>query len=103
MPFRATLERNAPTYLDELHDETALSIDTAALALAAVDVPVMVTRGSASSALFPAVVAELQTLLPTARVEVLDGGHIPHSTHPDVWAENLMSFHERHRDVATTA
>lgn len=95
-PFRATLEQNAPTYLDELRDETALSIDAAALATA--DVPVMVTRGTTSPLLFPAVIAELQRLLPPARVDVLDGvGHIPHSTHPDLWAANLMSFYEQQR------
>ena len=39
--FRAVLEHNAATYLDELADETALSIDTAALA--ATEVPLLLT------------------------------------------------------------
>jgi pimeloyl-ACP methyl ester carboxylesterase len=38
--FRAVLEANAPTYLDEMDDETALSIDTAALATTTVPLAV---------------------------------------------------------------
>jgi pimeloyl-ACP methyl ester carboxylesterase len=94
-PFRAVLEANAPTYLDELADDTALSIDTAALA--ATDVPLLLTHGTESPKLFPAVIAELETLVPTARVEVLEGaGHIPHATHPDEWTARLTAFHEQH-------
>lgn len=94
--FRTTLERNASTYLDELSDDTALSIDRAALAT--IDVPVLLTHGTNSPALFPAVIAELEAMIPGARAEVLDGaGHIPHATHPDVWASTLIRFHQRSR------
>lgn len=94
--FRAVLEANAPTYLDELRDETALSIDGAALA--ATDVPVLLTHGTESRVLFPAVIAELKALLQDARVEVLYGaGHIPHATHTDKWAARLTRFHGQRR------
>jgi len=46
--LRATFERNAPTYLDEMEDETALTLDTAALA--ASRLPVLLTYGTESPA-----------------------------------------------------
>lgn len=94
--FRTTLERNARTFLDELRDDTALSIDRAALAT--IDVPVLLTHGTNSPALFPAVIAELEAVIPRAEVEVLAGaGHIPHATHPDMWTSALTRFHQRNR------
>ncbi len=96
-PFRAVLEANAPTYLDELADQTAVSIDTAALARTSV--PLLLTHGTESPELFPAVIVELAKLVPAARVEVLDGaGHIPHATHPEDWIARLEAFHGQHRD-----
>ncbi|HEX9682794.1 MAG TPA: alpha/beta hydrolase [Acidimicrobiales bacterium] len=87
--FRSVLEANAPTFLDELADETALSIDGAALA--ATSVPLLMTHGTESPALFPAVIRELSVLVPAGRVAVIDGaGHIPHVTHPDEWAALLV-------------
>lgn len=92
--FRSVLEANAPTYLDELADETALSIDTAALA--SIDVPLLLTHGTESPALFAAVISELAQLVPKARVEVLDGaGHIPHTTHTEEWIARLVAFHQQ--------
>ena len=89
------LETNAPTFLDELADETALSIDTAALATTTV--PLLLTHGTESPDLFPAVITQLAQLIPTARVEVLEGaGHIPHATHPQDWTDRLVAFHDRH-------
>jgi pimeloyl-ACP methyl ester carboxylesterase len=93
--FRAVVEANAATFLDELDDETALSIDTAALATTSV--PLLLTHGTESPGLFPAVIVELVKLVPTARVEVLEGaGHIPHATHPEEWVARLTAFHEQH-------
>jgi pimeloyl-ACP methyl ester carboxylesterase len=90
------LEANAPTYLDELADETALSIDTAALA--STNVPLLLTHGTESPLLFPAVIAELAELVPEARVEVLEGaGHIPHTTHTEAYIARLIAFHRRPR------
>ena len=100
-PFRAVLVHNAPTYLDEIRDPTGSSID--AMALAQTTVPVLLTRGTESPALFPAVIAELAVLIPTARVEVLAGaGHIPQVTHPDDWVASLMAFHDYITDAKTT-
>jgi pimeloyl-ACP methyl ester carboxylesterase len=95
-PFRAVLEANAPTYLDELADDTALSIDNAGLA--ATTAPLMLTHGTESPKLFAAVIAELLKLVPAARVDVLEGaGHIPHATHPEEWIAHLVAFHDQQR------
>jgi pimeloyl-ACP methyl ester carboxylesterase len=92
--LQTILEQNAGTYLDELHDPTALSIDTAALT--ATDVPLLLTYGTASPSLFPAVIDQLALLVPSAAIEVLDGaGHIPHATHPDQWTAMLLAFHDQ--------
>lgn len=92
---RAVMEANAPTYLDELADDTALSIDGAALA--STDVPLLLTHGTESSLLFPAAIAELAKLAPAAQVDVLDGaGHVPHLTHTKEWAARVTEFHEQH-------
>ncbi len=92
--FRAVLESNAPTFLDELADPTAASID--ATTLATTTVPLLLTHGTESPALFPAIIAELDELVPAARVEVLEGaGHLPHATHPDEWIARLVAFHHR--------
>ena len=93
--FRSVLEANAPTFLDELADQTALSIDTAALATTSV--PLLLTHGTESPELFPAVITELAQLVPAARVEVLEGaGHMPHATHPEDWIARLFVFHDHH-------
>lgn len=91
--FRAVLVGNAPTYLDEMRDETALSIDSAALARTSV--PLLLSQGTESPPLFAPVIGELVSLVPNARVEVIEGaGHVPHSTHPDEWVARLTGFHE---------
>lgn len=88
--FRGVIEANAPTYLDELADGTALSIDGAALA--STTVPLLMTHGTESPALFPAVIGELSVLVPAARVEVIEGaGHIPHVTHTEEWAALVVT------------
>jgi pimeloyl-ACP methyl ester carboxylesterase len=91
---RGVMEANAPTFLDELADETALCIDGSALA--STDVPLLLTRGTTSSVLFPAALAELAQLAPAAQVGVIDGaGHVPHLTHTGEWAACVIAFHEQ--------
>jgi pimeloyl-ACP methyl ester carboxylesterase len=93
-PFRAVFEANTHTYLDEMADPTALSVDMAALATTTV--PLLLTHGTESPALFPAVVAELVKMLPAAQVGIFEGaGHIPHATHPQEWIARLTAFHEQ--------
>jgi pimeloyl-ACP methyl ester carboxylesterase len=90
-PVRALIASNACTYLDELHDPTALTIDTSALT--ATTVPLQLTYGTASPMLFPKVIDQLASLVPTARVAILhDVGHIPHASHPERWTATLLEF-----------
>jgi pimeloyl-ACP methyl ester carboxylesterase len=90
-PFRELVAGNARTYLDELRDPTALTIDTATLR--ATTVPLQLTRGTASPWLFSAVIDQLAALVPAARVTVLPGaGHIPHASHPDQWTATVLRF-----------
>ena len=69
--FRAVLEANAPTFLDEMADQTALSIDNATLATTAV--PLLLTQGTDSPALFRAVTAGPKSRPRRRYVEVLEG------------------------------
>jgi pimeloyl-ACP methyl ester carboxylesterase len=93
--LRTVLEANAPTFLDELDDPTGLTIDAAALA--STTVPMLLTHGTESPGLFPAVIAELVQLVPSAWVEVIEGaGHIPHATHPEEWTARLVAFHDQY-------
>lgn len=90
--LREVMVANAPTFLDELNDPTALTIDAAALAQTAV--PILLTHGTESPPLFPAVIAEINQLVPNAEVEALEGaGHMAHATHPHDWVALLSSFH----------
>lgn len=99
--FRSAVTANAPTFLDEMHDETALRLDAAALA--GTTVPLLLTYGTASPVLFPAVITELARLVPAARVRTISGaGHIPHATHPEQWTDCLIAFqHELRAGRAT--
>jgi pimeloyl-ACP methyl ester carboxylesterase len=91
--FRAVLEANAPTFLDERRDPTSGSIDAAALARTTV--PLMFTYGTEGPQWYQAIIDELTLLVPAARVEVITGaGHIPHATHPDQWVATLHAFHQ---------
>jgi pimeloyl-ACP methyl ester carboxylesterase len=93
-PWQATLERNAPTFLDEQRDPTSRSIDAAALAAAAV--PLMLTYGTEGPEWYRAVIAELSRLVPAARVEAIAGaGHVPHLTHTERWVATVLAFHEQ--------
>lgn len=93
-PTRDVFVANAATYLDECRDPNGLSID--ASGLAATTVPLLVSHGTESPVLFPAVVRELLTLVPDARLVVLAGaGHIPHVTHPEAWIADLLTFHDQ--------
>ncbi len=86
--FRDVMVANARTFLDELNDPTAMTIDAAALAQSSV--PMLVTHGTESPPLFSAVITEIAQLVPSAEVEAIDGaGHMAHATHAQDWVGRL--------------
>ena len=68
---KATMIRNAPTFLDEIRDPTQLTIDEDSLAGLAV--PVRLTQGSESPPLFPRVIDRLEPLIPHVVRETIPG------------------------------
>jgi pimeloyl-ACP methyl ester carboxylesterase len=84
---------NAPTFVDETRDPESLNLDTAALSR--FERPVLLTDGSASPPFFAAVLDKLGAVLPNAQRRTFEGaGHIPHVTHPQVYAEAMIAFIE---------
>ena len=83
---KATMIRNAPTFLDEIQDPTQLTIDEDSLAGLAV--PVRLTQGSESPPLFPRVIDRLERLIPHVVRETIPGvAHVPHLTDAAVYVE----------------
>ena len=61
--------------------------------MAALTTPVLLTVGGRSDPVDAAVDARLAATLPdAARHTFTDAGHIPHLTHPDVYAAIVTSF-----------
>src|SRR5919201_5959640 len=72
--MRAIFVHNAPTFLDELQDPTAVRIDEDALSN--LELSVRLTQGSESPPTFPAVIDRLIELIPHASRQTIDGaGH----------------------------
>lgn len=91
---RETFVLNAPTWLDESRDPAGLWLDPAALA--ASDVPLLLTYGTESPPAFGAVVDKLKLLAPSAQVRAFDGaGHVPQRTHPEALVAVLFAFHDQ--------
>ena len=88
---KAALEKNAPTFLDELNDPTYGTVDVSGLSTS--DIPLLLTVGSESPAFLKAIDEELAAQLPNARRATIHGaGHVPHGTHPEEWSAVLMDF-----------
>jgi pimeloyl-ACP methyl ester carboxylesterase len=88
---RATLVGNAPTFLDELRDPDAFTVNLAALA--AFPHPALLTYGDQSPPFYPPIVAKLATVLPRAELRAYPGaGHVPHTSHPAEYVITATSF-----------
>ncbi|MFF1342631.1 alpha/beta fold hydrolase [Streptomyces sp. NPDC058290] len=90
--FRETFTANAPTFMDEHGDPDWASLDLARLS--GYTGPAMLTFGSESPPWFPVIVGKLATSLGgRAQMRTLVGdGHVPHLTHPDRYADDLIAF-----------
>ena len=90
-PARDTFVANAPTYLGELRDPDALRADLDALARSSV--PVLLSQGDQSPAMFVPILDRVAAAVPSAkRTTVAGAGHIPHMTHPMEYAPIVRDF-----------
>jgi pimeloyl-ACP methyl ester carboxylesterase len=86
---------NAPTFLDEANDPEQLAFDLAWLD--GFRRPTLLSRGEHSPPTFAPVVATLAAALPHAELRVFRGaGHVPHATHPEIYADAIVGFVHGH-------
>lgn len=82
---------NAPTWLDEWHDEAISTIDLAALP--AYTAPALVSYGTESPAGLYDIVARVAAALPRGElVEIPGAGHVPHRTDPERYVQLVTRF-----------
>lgn len=92
--LRARMIENAPTFLAEGRQAFSPS-DFDVTAIGTAEIPVLLTLGAAGSELNRFAVRYLAEQLPGSRLEELDEvGHIPHRSHPDLYAARLLLFLE---------
>lgn len=86
---------NAPTFLDEGNDPEQVAFDLDWLS--AFSKPVLFTRGDQSPPTFAPVLIRLSGALSHAETHIFPGaGHVPHTTHPDAYAEAIIEFTQGH-------
>jgi len=90
-PAKAMFVKNAPTFLDELHDPGQYAFDLSALAR--VEMPLLLTQGSESPPLFARVIDRIVDAVPHIRRQTIEAaGHVPHLTAPDPYTQTIGSF-----------
>jgi pimeloyl-ACP methyl ester carboxylesterase len=88
---RQTFVANSGCWLAESQDPTALSVDLEMFQ--GMRRPVMLTAGSASPPLFPAIEEKLAEGLWSVKGHLYPGaGHLPHVTHPAEFVETSLAF-----------
>jgi pimeloyl-ACP methyl ester carboxylesterase len=88
---KQTVLFNAPTFLDEMHDPEALSIDLDRLS--GFSRPVLLTLGDQSPPFFTPIMEKIAGALPQAERKTFVGvGHEPEQTHPQLYANSLIEF-----------
>jgi pimeloyl-ACP methyl ester carboxylesterase len=89
--IRDTFVFNAPTWLDELRDPAAMSLDLGRASRCSA--PVLLTLGGESPPYFPAVVERIAAALPHARRHLFpQAGHLPHLTHAEEYVQVITDF-----------
>jgi pimeloyl-ACP methyl ester carboxylesterase len=82
---------NAPTFLDELHDEECFSIELPPLK----DFfqPVLLTSGKESPSFFLTIMEKLAATFPQVELKSIAGaGHGPEQTHPEEYISTIKEF-----------
>ena len=94
-PIRQTFIENAPTFADEAADPDQYLID--AQKLESFTKPVLATQGDQSPAFYRPILAEVVRRLPQAESLTYRGaGHIPQTTHPELYVETVARFLGKH-------
>jgi pimeloyl-ACP methyl ester carboxylesterase len=94
---RATNVENAPTFLDEVRDPEQLRYDLDWIR--GFPAPVLLTKGDQSPPTFAPVIDILAGANPRTEVWTIEGaGHVPHATHPEVYARTILDFLRKHGD-----
>jgi pimeloyl-ACP methyl ester carboxylesterase len=89
--MRQTFVFNAPTWLDEMNEPGAFTLDLERLA--AFRQPVLISQGDQSPPFFGAVIDRIATPLSHARRHTFRGaGHVPHLTHPAEFVSIIGDF-----------
>jgi pimeloyl-ACP methyl ester carboxylesterase len=82
---------NAPTWLDEMKESSAFTLDLARLDT--FTQPALITQGEQSPAFFGAILDRIVATLPHAQLHTFRGaGHVPHLTHPDDFVTVAANF-----------
>lgn len=88
---RETFVFNAPTWLDEMQEPAALSMQLDLLAN--FDAPTLLTLGGTSPPFFPLVVKRVAAAIPYARQHIYpDAGHVPHLSDPEEYVRVVSGF-----------
>jgi pimeloyl-ACP methyl ester carboxylesterase len=96
-PLRETMIDSAPAFAAEQQDPAWASVDPAALAR--IEVPVLMSKGTQSPPWFPGIVAKLAESIDGAELHTYQGaGHAPHITHPDGYLAAVTDFLARSRE-----
>jgi len=88
---RETVTRNAPTFVDEMHDPDFFSI--ALRALGRFHHPALLTLGERGIPFMPPIAEQLAAALPRAQRHTFAGaGHEPEQSHPDDYVTIISAF-----------
>lgn len=91
--MKKTFVFNAPTWLDEMGDPEALSLDLGRLRGLG---PTLLTAGANSPSFFRLVVEVIARSLPRSEVRIFSGaGHVPHMSHSSEYVETATAFFTR--------
>src|SRR5918994_1287822 len=89
--MRQTFVFNAPTWLDEMNESSAFTLDLAGLTT--FTQPALITQGDQGPPFFGAILNKIVEMLPHAQRHTFRGaGHVPHLTHPDDFVTVVASF-----------
>ena len=89
--LRETFIFNASTWLDEMHDPEALTINLDRLRR--FSARALLTLGGQSAPFFPPVVRQIAGMLPQAMTSTFpEAGHVPHLSHPDEYVGVVTDF-----------